>query len=110
LTALVVALLFCAASASSSGSSSGSSSSSDEVVGWKVTLDSDTPVVPALTTGAQNAGCQASNPGPGKLVARCQDGAVAIIQEGREVLIGCQYITIDQCRAIFNRILDATPR
>ena len=80
-----------------------------DVVGWRIHLSQDAPIIAALGSGAEKAGCQVHKPDDQRVLAQCKDGAVAVIQEGRRVLIGCQDVGLEGCRSIFQRILEKTP-
>lgn len=82
----------------------------DDIVGWRITLDENTPLVHALGIGAGQADCQVQRPKKNRLIAQCEGGVLAIIQENRELLIGCEKTDLDQCRKIFQDIMDHTPR
>ncbi len=89
--------------------SSSSELSSEDVVGWKINLSEDAQVVPALVEGARRAGCDAREQKPDQMVAVCPGAALAVVQQGRQVLVGCQKVSLDDCRTVFSRILEATP-
>jgi len=107
LVALLGALALAAASGSSGSKSSGSSNSN--IVSSTITLDNDTSVVPALANGAGIGNCQVSHTEQNKMAAKCHNGTIAIIQEGKDVTFGCPDISLEQCKAVFRYILDNTP-
>jgi len=80
-----------------------------DLVGWRVELDTDTRVVHALGIGADRASCTVERPSPDRVIARCTEGVIAIMQEKRTLLIGCDKISRDVCRTLFDRILEHTP-
>jgi opacity protein-like surface antigen len=93
----------------SGGTSAGNGGgSSDDVVGFSITLDpgKDGPVAQGFCQYAQKAGCTVQKSEQYTCVAQCQEGPVALIQEGPKVSFGCLHITEDQCKRLVGRILN----
>ncbi len=79
------------------------------MVKWTVQMDGTRLVVPALKVGARNAGCNLLDTADHEMGASCSGVAIAIIQNGRDVTIGCSKVSENTCRNTFKRILNATP-
>jgi hypothetical protein len=72
-------------------------------------LDNEQNIIPVLKLGAQHAGCEilGEQETPPAVAAKCPGGAVAILQEGKKLGVGCPQIDQEACRQVFGNILQS---
>jgi len=81
--------------------------SANDIVGWKIQLDKPDSLAAPFGMQARKYGCRTYNEDAWGLAAQCNEGIIIYKQEQMTVLIGCAKITEQQCRDLFQRILNA---
>ena len=109
LLAAGAALALGSASSGGNQANTANNSGTSQPVKWTVNMDGTRLVVPALKAGARNAGCNLIDTEDHEMGASCQGVAIAVVQSGRQVTIGCSKVNESTCRNTFKRILNATP-
>jgi hypothetical protein len=78
----------------------------NDIVGWKIQLDKPESLAGPFAQQARKYGCRTYNEDDWGLAAQCAEGIIIYKQEQATVLIGCAKITEQQCRDLFQRILN----
>ena len=78
----------------------------EEVVKWDAVLSEDSPgLVAAFVDRAQHYGCAIHKQDPDAAVATCDGIKIAMAKSSRVVSVGCRGVTLDECRALFRRVV-----
>jgi hypothetical protein len=80
----------------------------DEIVKWETELTEDMPgLVGAFADRAQHYGCDILKYDPQAVVASCNGVPIAMAKSSRMVSVGCRGVTLEECRALFRRVVEA---
>ncbi len=78
----------------------------DDVVGWTVELESgNEQTVAILKSAAVKHGCAINEENDVYFVARCPEGGVSFVLQGRSLSIACSKVNKDTCRRIVKGIV-----
>ena len=103
--ALLTSIAAMACGGGNRNTNSGGGEDNSDIVTWSKTMDKDSQLLPAFESQAQKAGCQ-TNTKDNAVVAKCNEGPIVMLQEGRKITIGCKGISLQECQGLFKRIVD----
>ena len=82
----------------------------DEIVKWDTELTEDMPgLIPAFVHRAHDYGCEIHKNDVEAAVATCDGVRIAMARSARVVSIGCKGVTLEECRALFRRVVESKP-
>ena len=80
----------------------------DEIVKWDTELAEDMPgLVIAFINRAQHYGCEIHRSEPEAAVATCDGVRIAMAKSSKMVSVGCRGVTLEECRALFKRVVES---
>ncbi len=79
----------------------------DEIVKWDAELNEDAPgLVGEFVNRAEHYGCEILEREPDAAVASCDGVKIGMAKSSRIVSVGCRGVTLDECRALFRRVVE----
>jgi hypothetical protein len=105
----LVALLLSLTASGCAGSMVGAAPEEDakDTVGFRAHLEVDSPtLVDMFQAHAEHYGCETIRREGDRVGERCREGSIALFKEGLEVSVYCPHMTIEGCKALFDRIVD----